>query len=79
MKKLFIILIILAAVVSASSAAFIQYMISPVGGDKEKVYFEIKQGEGASAIANKLELQGLIRNSKIFLAVAKYLKCQRTS
>ena len=40
MKKLFIILIILAAVVSASSAAFIQYMISPVGGDSEKVYFE---------------------------------------
>ncbi|WP_297277413.1 endolytic transglycosylase MltG [uncultured Brachyspira sp.] len=77
MKKLFIILIILAAIVSASSAAFIQYMISPVGGDKEKVYFEIKQGEGASAIANKLELHGLIRNSKIFLAVAKYLKYDR--
>lgn len=77
MKKLFIILIILAAIVSASSVAFIQYMISPVGGDNEKVYFEIKQGEGASSIAKKLELQGLIRNSKIFLVFAKYLKYDR--
>ena len=77
MKKLFIILIILVAIVSASSVAFIQYMISPVGGDNEKVYFEIKQGEGASTIANKLELQGLIRNSKVFLLFAKYLKYDR--
>ena len=77
MKKLFIILIILAAVISASSVAFIQYMISPIGGDKESVYFEIKQGEGASSIAKKLELQGLIRNSKIFLVFAKYLKYDR--
>ena len=77
MKKLFIVLIILVAVVSASSVAFIQYMISPVGGDSEKVYFEIKQGEGASSIARKLELQGLIRNSKIFLVFAKYLKYDR--
>ena len=43
MKKLLITLIILVAIVSASSVAFIQYMISPVGGDEEKVYFEIKQ------------------------------------
>ncbi|MDO6992653.1 endolytic transglycosylase MltG [Brachyspira innocens] len=77
MKKLLIILIILAAIVSASSVAFIQYMISPVGGDSDKVYFEIKQGEGASTIAKKLELQGLIRNSKIFVVFAKYLKYDR--
>ena len=77
MKKLLITLIILVAIVPASSVAFIQYMISPVGGDEEKVYFEIKQGEGASTIAKKLELQGLIRNSKIFVAFAKYLKYDR--
>lgn len=77
MKKIFIILIILTAVISASSAAFIQYMISPMGGDNKKVYFEIKQGEGASSIANKLELQGLIRSSKIFLVFSKYLKYDR--
>ncbi|WP_300369627.1 endolytic transglycosylase MltG [Brachyspira sp.] len=77
MKKILIILIIFTAIVSASSVAFIQYMISPVGGDNEKVYFEIKQGEGASSIAKKLELQGLIRNSKIFLVFAKYLKYDR--
>lgn len=77
MKKLFIILIILVAIISASSVAFIQYMISPIGGDNENVYFEIKQGEGASSIAKKLELQGLIRNSKVFLVFAKYLKYDR--
>ncbi|WP_295153944.1 endolytic transglycosylase MltG [uncultured Brachyspira sp.] len=77
MKKIFIILIIFTAVISALSVSFIQYMISPVGGDKEKVYFEIKQGEGAYSIANKLELQGLIRNSKIFVIFAKYLKYDR--
>ncbi|MEI0538235.1 endolytic transglycosylase MltG [Brachyspira pulli] len=77
MKKLFIILLILVAIVSVSTVLFVQYMISPVGGDSEKVYFEIKQGEGASTIAKKLELQGLIRNSKLFVAAAKYLKYDR--
>ena len=77
MKKLFIVLIILIAIVSASSVAIIQYMISPMGGDQEKVYFEIKQGEGASSIAKKLELQGLIRNSKVFVFFAKFLKYDR--
>lgn len=77
MKKLFIILPILVAIVSVSTVLFVQYMISPVGGDTEKVYFEIKQGEGASTIAKKLELQGLIRNSKLFVVVAKYLKYDR--
>lgn len=77
MKKLFIILLIFVAIVSVSTVLFVQYMISPVGGDSEKVYFEIKQGEGASTIAKKLELQGLIRNSKLFVVAAKYLKYDR--
>ena len=74
MKKIFIILLIFVAIISASTVAVFQYMISPVGSNEEKVYFEIKQGEGASTISKKLELQGLIRNSKLFVALAKYLK-----
>lgn len=77
MKKWFIILTVLAVIILGSSVAFIQYIISPIGGDYEKVYFEIKPGEGASSIAKKLELQGIIRNSKVFLLFAKYMKYDR--
>ena len=77
MKKaiILIILLIIANIILVS--AFIKFIISPTSKYNEIVYFEIKQGEGANSIANKLKLQGLIRNAKLFSLISKYLKYDR--
>ncbi len=73
MKKVLILFSIFAIVGAIIVGSFLGYMISPASKEKGKVYFEIKQGEGAYSIGKKLELQGLIRNYRVFAIVAKYL------
>lgn len=76
MKKLLIIItLLIIAVIFAG--IFTLYSASPMSKYNEIVYFEIKQGEGANSIARKLELQGLIRNAKLFSLISKYLKYDR--
>ena len=77
MKKAIILIILLIIVNIILASAFIKFIISPTSKYNEIVYFEIKQGEGANSIANKLKLQGLIRNAKLFSLISKYLKYDR--
>ncbi len=52
------------------SAGFF-YFISPVSKSNDGVMINIEKGEGASAIANKLKSDGLIRSELLFKIVAK--------
>ena len=77
MKRALIIIVSIAVIFAISIASLIVYTVSPVAKDSQKVYFEIKQGEGAYNISKKLQEQGLIRNSRLFVVLAKHLKYDR--
>lgn len=78
MKKILILTTIIFAVIFIGIFYIVHTAVSPINkNDKEIVYFEIKQGENANSIAKKLESQRLIKNSKLFVLMSKYLKYDR--
>lgn len=75
MKKYIIVGIILILVAGVVPVATFFYFLSPTNKENnENVYFEVKKGDTAYSIGIRLESDGLIRNSKLFTGLAKYLK-----
>ena len=77
MKRALIVIVSIAIIFAISIVSLIIYTASPISKNSQKVYFEIKQGEGAYNISKKLQEQGLIRNSRLFVVLAKHLKYDR--
>ena len=75
MKKNIIISITSILVVGIILGATFFYLLGPTNeGNNESVYFEVKKGDTAYSIGKRLESDKLIRNSKLFTGLAKYLK-----
>jgi len=75
MKKNIIISIILILFVGIITGFTFFYFLSPTNkNNNDSVYFEVKKGDTAYSIGKRLKSDGLIRNSKLFTGLAKYLK-----
>jgi len=73
--KVFLCLILLAAVCAGGSILFYHSQLSPVSESQEEVVFEVNSGESLNAVLPRLEESGLIKNS-LFAKI--YIKLNHT-
>lgn len=73
--KVFLCLILLAAVCAGGSILFYHSQLSPVSESQEEVVFEVNSGESLNAVLPRLEESGLIKNS---LCAKVYVKLNKT-
>jgi len=73
--KVFLCLILLAAVCAGGSILFYHSQLSPVSESQEEVVFEVNSGESLNAVLPRLEESGLIKSS---LCAKVYVKLNKT-
>jgi len=73
--KVFLCLILLAAVCAGGGFLFYHSQLSPVSESQEEVVFEVNSGESLNAVLPRLEESGLIKNS-LFAKI--YIKLNHT-
>lgn len=65
-KTTFVLLVILIAVFLFISYTYWNSLLKPVGNSGDQVEFVVEKGEGVSSIAERLQKEGLIKNSLAF-------------
>ena len=74
MKKIVALLIIIGILPMITLPLGFFYTISPTGNSNENVYIEIKKGDTAYSIGERLKDKNIIRSSRLFTFLARYLK-----
>lgn len=78
MKKYIITTLVLMLVVVVIIVASFFYLVSPTDKNNySSVYFEVIKGDSASSIGRRLKNDNLVKNSELFVILAKYFKYDR--